>query len=133
MSQVTADRVLETSATTGTTAYILSGAVVGYRAFATIPGILAGDIFDYFAEGVNANGTLTGLWEIGVGTWNSNGTISRNVNASSNSNAIIHWSTGTVRIGLAITATTILNSSIFATKMATSLILMQATLVQSLN
>jgi len=133
MSQVTADRILETSTTTGTGAYSLGGAILGYRAFSAIPGIVTNSTFDYFAEGVNSNSTMTGVWEIGTGTWNSNGTISRAVTSSSNSNNLVNWSTGTIRIGQAITSSTMSNITLGAIALATALINTQAMLITVAN
>jgi hypothetical protein len=129
MAQVTANRILEIGGAAGTSAYTLNGAVTGYKAFSTIPGIAIDDYFEYFAEGLNADGTLTGVWEIGSGTWNSNGTISRAINSSSNNNNIINWPAGPIRIGQAVTSFTMSNITLSAIALATSLINTQAMLV----
>lgn len=91
-----ADRVFETSVTTGTGTYALAGAVVGYRAFSTI--CSNNDTVEYVAtDGVN--------WEIGLGTWTTGNSLARtSVYASSNANAAVNWTTGTRNIWLDIPA-----------------------------
>jgi hypothetical protein len=89
MSLVLADRVKETTTTTGTGTVTLLGAATGYQSFAAIG---------------NANTTYytiagqTGSeWEVGIGTYTSSGTtLSRDtVLASSNSGSLVSFSAGT--------------------------------------
>lgn len=103
MAYIIADRVLETSATTGTGSYTLAGAVVGNQAFSAV--CANGDTFDYFAEIVDASGVPTGAWESGLGTWNTGGTITRTkIYASSTGTSAISWLAGTKRIAIGLTA-----------------------------
>jgi hypothetical protein len=89
MALVLADRVKETTTTTGTGTVTLLGAATGYQSFAAIS---------------NANTTYytiagqTGSeWEVGIGTYTSSGTtLSRDtVLASSNSGSLVNLSAGT--------------------------------------
>jgi hypothetical protein len=89
MAFVLADRVKETTSTTGTGAVTLLGASVGFQSFSAIG---------------NANTTYytiagqTGSeWEVGLGTYTSSGTtLSRDtVLASSNSGSLVNFSAGT--------------------------------------
>ena len=89
MALVLADRVRETTTTTGTGTVTLGGAVTGFQSFAAVG---------------NANTTYyviagqgTSEWEVGVGTYTSSGTtLSRDtVLASSNSGSLVTFSAGT--------------------------------------
>jgi len=89
MALVLADRVKETTTTTGTGTVTLLGAATGYQSFSAIG---------------NANTTYytiagqTGSeWEVGIGTYTSSGTtLSRDtVLASSNSGSLVSFSAGT--------------------------------------
>lgn len=89
MPLVIADRVKETTTTTGTGTVTLLGAVAGYQSFSVIG---------------NANttyytivGQTTTEWEVGVGTYTSSGTtLSRDtILASSNSGSAVNFSAGT--------------------------------------
>ena len=87
MALVLADRVKETTTTTGTTDFVLSGADTGFQTF---------------AAGVGANNTtyyavaLGSSWEIGLGTLSANGlTLARTtVLQSSNSDAKVSFGSG---------------------------------------
>ena len=88
MALVLADRVKETTTTTGTGMVTLLGASTGFQSFAVIG---------------NANTTyytiaLTGgdEWEVGIGTYTASGTtLSRDtVLASSNSGSLVNFSSG---------------------------------------
>ena len=84
-----ADRVKETSTTTGTGTYSLAGTVTGFRTF--VAGIGSANTCLYSAtDGTN--------WECGLGTVTSGSpdTLARTrVIASSNSNAAVNWGAGT--------------------------------------
>lgn len=106
-----ADRVLETSTTTGTGALTLAGAVTGFMAFSAITGIAANDALPYSVWGVDSNGAPTGEWETGIGTWNT--TLTRTlVTASSNAGAAVNFSAGTKMVSFAINASTYVRSTI---------------------
>lgn len=89
MALVVADRVKETSTTTGTGAFTLDGAVAGYQAFS----VIGNGNTTYYAI-VAQTGTE---WEVGLGTYTSAGTsLSRDtILSSSNSNALVPFSAGT--------------------------------------
>jgi hypothetical protein len=83
-----ADRVKETTTTTGTGAITLGGAMLGFRAFSSVCSV--GDTCYYALQGVDANGNPTAVWEVGVGTYSAASTLTRTtVLASSNSNAAV--------------------------------------------
>lgn len=99
-----ANRVFETSTTTGTGTISLLGAPAGFQTF--VAGIGNG-LFCYYCieDGVN--------WEVGTGqvTDGTPDTLSRTVDKSSNGNAAVNWGAGTRNVfctfpatGLALTA-----------------------------
>jgi hypothetical protein len=93
-----ADRVKETTTTTGTDPYILRGAVTGFQSF--IHGVGNGSIVTYCAE-------LETQWEIGEGrvTSGSSDVLTRTtIISSSNSNNVIDWTSGVKTIYLTATA-----------------------------
>ena len=74
MALVLKDRVLESSTSTGTGSFTLTGAQTGYQSFSAIGN---GNTTYYTIQGKNPDGTLTGEWEIGIGTWSTGNTLSR--------------------------------------------------------
>lgn len=90
MSIKVADRVLETSATTGTGNVTLDGAIVGHRSFNGA--FSSGDVVYYCIEdGAN--------WEVGEGTFTSTSTLARTtVLASSNGGSLVDFPAGTKRV-----------------------------------
>ena len=90
MALVLADRVRETTTTTGTGVVTLSGAVTGFQAFSA--GVGNSNTTYYTIQ--DANGTA---WEVGLGTLNSDSTtLTRTtVLQSTNSDNAISLSTGT--------------------------------------
>lgn len=92
MATKLADRVKETSTTTGTGTYSLSGAVTGFQAFSDA--FVTTDVVYYCAE----DGTN---WEIGEGTLTTGTpwTMARTtILASSNADAAVDWAAGTRNI-----------------------------------
>lgn len=89
MALLTADRVKETTTTTGTGTYSLTGAATGFRTF--VAGIGTGKKCYYCVEdGSN--------WEVGIGTVTdaATDTLSRDtILASSNAGAAVNWGAGT--------------------------------------
>lgn len=87
MALVLADRVKETSATTGTGTLTLAGAASGFQSFAAI----GNGNQTYYAIVMGAN------WEVGIGTYTAAGTLlSRDtVLASSNAGAAVNFAAGT--------------------------------------
>lgn len=89
MAFVLADRVRETTATTGTGTVTLGGAATGFQTFAAIGN---GNSTYYTIAGQGTN-----EWEVGIGTYTSSGTtLSRDtVLSSSNSGSLVNFSAGT--------------------------------------
>ena len=103
MVQVIADRVLETSTTTGTGAFALAAAVTGYRRFSAV--CSTNDTVYYTIYAVDGNGNPSGDWESGLGTYSSANTLTRTtVHASTNANAAVNFGAGTKYVMLTATA-----------------------------
>jgi len=86
MALVLKDRVVESSASSGTGTFTLDGAQSGYQSFAAIGN---GNTTYYTIEN-----TQTSEWEVGVGTYNAN-TLSRDtVLSSSNGGSLVDFSSG---------------------------------------
>lgn len=96
MTHIIADRVKETTTTTGTGAVTLAEAVAGHRAFSSV--MANGDTCYYAILGPTE-------WETGVGTWGTGGILTRTtVLASSNSNAAVSFSAGTKEVFITVAA-----------------------------
>jgi hypothetical protein len=107
MPLITADRVLETTTSTGTGPLTLAGAISGFRTFGSVCANL--DTVYYSAWAVDAAGQPTGAWECGLGTWGTGGVLTRTtVHSSSNAGAAVNFSAGTKRIALSETAAALL-------------------------
>ena len=93
MALIVADRVQETTNSTGTGAYTLGGAVAGFQTFASAVSN-ADTVYYSITDNVD--------YEVGLGTYaSSGGTITRtSVFASSNSNNAVNWGIGTKNIFL---------------------------------
>jgi hypothetical protein len=89
MALVLADRVKETTTTTGTGTVTLLGASTGFQSFAVVGN--ANTTYYTIA------GQTTSQWEVGIGTYTSSGTtLARTaVLASSNSGSLVSFSAGT--------------------------------------
>jgi hypothetical protein len=74
MALIVKDRVLESSTSTGTGSFTLTGAQTGYQSFSAIGN---GNTTYYTIQGKNPDGTLTGEWEVGEGTWSTGNTLAR--------------------------------------------------------
>lgn len=88
-----ADRVKETTTTTGTGTLTLGGAVSNYQAFGTAFGAASTPVYYEVDDGA-------GNWEVGLGTYTLSGTtLSRStVLASSNSGSLVSFSAGTKNV-----------------------------------
>lgn len=104
MAFVTANRVKETSTTTGTGTYTLAGAATGFESFATVGD---GNICYYCAT----DGTD---WEVGIGTYTLSGTtLARTaIIQSSNSDAAVNWAAGTRDIFVTLPASQVNKSQV---------------------
>jgi hypothetical protein len=89
MALILADRVRETSTTTGTGTLTLDGAVTSYQSFSAV-----GNANTTYYTIVNQNAAE---WEVGIGTYTASGTtLSRDtVLSSSNSGSLVNFSAGT--------------------------------------
>lgn len=96
------DRVQETSTSTGTGDFTLSGAVTGFKTFASR--YSTGDTLYYAIQEVSG-GIPTGAWEIGLGTYSAANTLTRTtVMASSNSDAAVSFAAGVKQVFVTLTA-----------------------------
>jgi len=87
MALVLADRVKETTTTTGTGTYTLAGAVTGFESFSVIGN--ANTTYYCCTDGTD--------FEVGIGTYTASGTtLARTtILQSSNSDAAVNWTSGT--------------------------------------
>jgi hypothetical protein len=89
MAHIAADRVKETSTTTGTGNLTLAGAAAGFLAFSAV--CANNDTTFYCIQA-----QTPGEWEVGLGTWQTGGTLVRtSVIASSNAGSAVNLSSGT--------------------------------------
>jgi hypothetical protein len=93
MAQIIADRVKETSTSTGTGAFTLAGAMTGFKTFSSV--CANSDTVYYAIQGVDGTGSPTAEWEVGLGSWGTGGVLTRTtVYSSSNANALVDFSSG---------------------------------------
>jgi hypothetical protein len=99
MAFITADRVKDTSTTTGTGNITVSGsAPFGYRTFSTV--LSVSDTFYYCIQGQS-----TSEWEVGLGTYVSSNQFARTtVLSSSASNSAVLFSSGTKNVFITLPA-----------------------------
>jgi hypothetical protein len=92
MALIVADRVQETSTTTGTGSFTLAGAVTGYQAFSSV--LATADTTYYtIADQGGAN------WEVGLGTFTSPSTLARTtILSSSNAGSAVSFAAGTKNV-----------------------------------
>ena len=95
MAFVTADRVLDTSTSTGTGAIVVSGSPPnGYRTFSAV--LTTSDTCYYSIEHQSLN-----EWETGTATYSSANTLTRTtVSSSSNAGSAVNFSAGTKNVSL---------------------------------
>lgn len=99
MPLIIADRVLESSTTTGTGVFTLAGASLGFRAFASVCAVA--DTVWYYIEGVNSFGVPTGEYEYGLGTYSAANQLTRTtVRGSSNGGSAVNFTAGTKLVGI---------------------------------
>ena len=91
-----ADRVLETTTTTGTGSITLGGAATGFRTFNA--GLGLNIQTDYCIEGVDASNVPTGEWETGVGYLSSPTTLVRHKPKAGSAAVPVSFSAGTKRV-----------------------------------
>ena len=97
MALVVADRVQETTSTTGTSSYALLGAATGYQSFGAV---MADGDTTYYAITNDAD------WEVGVGTYSTTGpTLARTtILASSSGGSAVNWGVGVKNIFISYAA-----------------------------
>ena len=105
MAFVLADRVQETTTTTGTGTVTLAGAVTGFQSFAAV-----GDGNSTYYTIAAQSGSD---WEVGIGTYTSSGTtLSRStVLSSSNSGNLVNFGAGTKSVFVTLPAEAALANS----------------------
>jgi hypothetical protein len=97
------DRIQETASTTGTGAFTLSGAIPGFKTFASR--YSTGDTLYYVIQDVDTAGAPDGDWEVGLGTYSAANTLTRTiVLSSSNSDALVSFASGEKRVSVTMTA-----------------------------
>jgi hypothetical protein len=99
MAFISADRVSDTTTTTGTGSITVSGtAPTGYRTLSAV--LSSGDTFYYCIQG-----QTTAEWETGTGTYSGGNVFARTtVLASSNSGSLVSFSTGTKTVFITLAA-----------------------------
>ena len=99
MAFITADRVLDSSTSTGTGAFVVSGTpAAGYRTFSAVMSI--GDTCYYSIQG-----QTTSEWEVGLGTYSSANTLTRTtIYSSSNAGSVVTFSAGTKNVFITMAA-----------------------------
>ena len=97
MALVVADRVQETTSTTGTSDYVLIGAATGYQSFGAV---MSNADTTYYAITNDTD------WEVGVGTYSTTGpTLARTtVLASSSGGSAVNWGVGVKNIFISYAA-----------------------------
>lgn len=107
MPFVLADRVEESSTSTGVGAFTLAGNFVGSRTFASKMAV--GDTTWYRIEGRDAAGAPSGEWEVGLGTYSAANTLTRTtVLSSSNGDAAVNFAAGTKGVAIVFPASGVL-------------------------
>jgi hypothetical protein len=96
---ITADRVLDSSTSTGTGAFVVSGTpAAGYQTFSAV--MSTGDTCYYSIQG-----QTTSEWEVGLGTYSSANTLTRTtVYSSSNAGSAVTFSAGTKNVFITMAA-----------------------------
>ena len=102
MALQNADRVWESTTTSGTGAVSLAGALTGYRAFSTV----CSDADTCYYCLADQSGTGTGAWEVGLGTYTVSGnTLTRTtILASSNAGSAVSFSTNAKDVFMTVPA-----------------------------
>lgn len=97
MALIKADRVKESSTSTGASTFLLNGAFTGFRAFSSVCSV--GDTFYYVIDS-----DLGSEWEAGLGTYSATNTLTRTtVHSSSNGGSVVTFSAGTKNVYISLT------------------------------
>jgi len=96
---ITADRVLDSSTSTGTGPFVVSGTpAAGYQTFSAVMSV--GDTCYYSIQG-----QTTSEWEVGLGTYSSANTLTRTtIYSSSNAGSAVTFSAGTKNVMITMAA-----------------------------
>lgn len=97
--QLFADRVAETTTTTGTGSLTLAGALTGYRTFNAAFGVTPG-LLPVLIEAVDASGNPTGDWECSLCELTDATTLARRFLVSSSTGSAVSFAAGTKRVYL---------------------------------
>jgi len=92
MALIIADRVQETSTTTGTGTLTLAGAVTGFRTFGSV--MANGDTIYYTITDQLSSAN----WEVGVGTWSTGGTLARTTILESSTGSAVNFTSGALYV-----------------------------------
>ena len=104
-----ADRVKDTSTTTGTGSLTLAGsAPTGFRTFASA--FATGSRVYYCIEAVDGSGNPTGDWEVGYGTLTAGTTLARTLIYASSTGSVINLAAGTKNVFCTIPGTFMMRS-----------------------
>lgn len=127
MALVVADRIKESTTTTGTGTVTLLGAATGFQSFAAVGN---GNTTYYCIAG-----QTTSEWEVGIGTYTSAGTtLARTtVLSSSNAGSLVNFSAGTKDVFVTYPASYNLNTTSSFNLGTTSIALNRASASQSLT
>ena len=97
MALIKADRVKESSTSTGASTFALAGAFTGFRSFSSVCSV--GDTFYYVIDS-----DLGSEWETGLGTYSAANTLTRTtVHSSSNGGSVVTFSAGTKNVYISLT------------------------------
>lgn len=103
MAHITADRVLESTTTTGSGALSLAGALAGFRPFSAV--CATSDTVWYSLWAVDGSGNPTGAYEAGLGTYSAANQLTRTtVLVSSNANNAVSLAAGTKYVAISALA-----------------------------
>ena len=102
MALIVADRILETSTSTGTGAFTLAAAKTGFRRFSSVCAV--GDTVYYVIQAEDSSGIATGEWEAGLGTYSSANTLTRTTVQSSSTGSAVSFSAGVKSVWIDVTA-----------------------------
>jgi hypothetical protein len=98
MAFILADRVRETSATTGTGSFTLLGAVTGFQSFDAVLNTADTTYYTIALQGATE-------WEVGIGTFTAPSTLARTtILSSSNSGSAVNFSAGTKDVFITLPA-----------------------------
>lgn len=119
MTLIIADRIKETTATTGTGTLTLAGAMTAFRSFSAVCAI--DDTCYYTIQAVDAGGVPTGEWECGVGKYSAANNLMRlSVLSSSNANNFVFFAVGTKQVFISSPAAQVKSSALVVIPVAVS-------------